>query len=105
MNRGGLCETCLAPGHCCRSVFLNGGSADSRIDAPMSFERAEHLAMRYGLPFRPSEQQADGSWLWSCPALGEDGRCTIYEHRPQLCRDYAAGSDRLCVHYVADDSE
>ncbi len=23
-----------------------------------------------------------------CQKLGEDGRCTIYENRPKICRDY-----------------
>jgi Fe-S-cluster containining protein len=23
-----------------------------------------------------------------CPKLADDGKCTIYEHRPKICRDY-----------------
>lgn len=30
-----------------------------------------------------------------CPHLGPDALCTIYEQRPQVCRDYAA--DDLCL--------
>jgi Fe-S-cluster containining protein len=73
----------------------------------MSHEAAEHMAMRAGLPFRPLIQLPDGSdWLWWCPALDDrTGRCTIYADRPQLCRDYAAGSDPLCVHFVARDDD
>lgn len=52
--------------------------------------------------FRPAAQREDGTWNWQCTALDEaTGRCTIYEDRPSLCRDYAAGSDGLCVHYQA----
>lgn len=29
-----------------------------------------------------------------CPHLAADNRCSIYEDRPQICRDYAA--DRFC---------
>ncbi len=29
-----------------------------------------------------------------CPHLGEDNLCTVYERRPQVCRDYSA--DELC---------
>lgn len=108
MNRGGLCDVCISPGACCRKVYLSGGPKDDptrQIDAPMSFERAEHLALGYGLPFRPSEQLPDGRWSWSCTALGGDGRCTIYETRPQLCRLYAPGQDRLCVHFVPRSEE
>jgi Fe-S-cluster containining protein len=101
----GLCETCIAPGNCCKRVNLSGGSGMNQIDAPMSFERAEHMAMRYGLPFRPAEQETDGTWRWWCPALARDGRCSIYETRPQLCRDYRAGSDGLCAHYWPDPDD
>jgi Fe-S-cluster containining protein len=69
---------------------------------PMSREAAEHAALRYGLPFVPAHQHPDGRWDWSCTQLQKDGRCGIYEDRPQLCRTYAAGSDPLCVHYWAD---
>ncbi len=29
-----------------------------------------------------------------CPHLGPDALCTIYERRPQVCRDYSA--DEVC---------
>jgi len=29
-----------------------------------------------------------------CPHLGPDNLCTVYERRPQVCRDYAA--DQVC---------
>lgn len=31
-----------------------------------------------------------------CPMLDENGKCKIYESRPQICRDYEAGSE-LCL--------
>ena len=99
MNRGGLCETCLAPGACCRAMHLSGGAGDMRMDAPMSFDQAEHLAMKHRLPFRPGRQLDNGHWLFWCTKLGPDGRCGDYENRPALCRTYAAGSDGLCVHH------
>lgn len=39
--------------------------------------------------------------IFRCTKLGADGRCTIYETRPQLCRTYEAGSDPLCVEHKA----
>ena len=103
MDRGGLCEVCINPGQCCRDVFLEHGTGQHAIDAPMSFDQAEHLALLWQLPFRPSRQLPNGTWKWWCTALDErTGRCSAYETRPQLCRNYAAGSDELCAHYVAD---
>ena len=31
--------------------------------------------------------------------------CTIYADRPQLCRDYEAGSDPLCIEHVPAPNE
>ena len=93
-----LCDTCMKPGACCQRLFLTGAGGEA--EAPKSFEAAEHFAMRSGLPFRPL-YQTEAAWHWWCTALGSDGRCTIYENRPQLCRDFKPGSDPLCVHYWA----
>lgn len=38
-----------------------------------------------------------------CPHLGPDALCTIYETRPQVCRDYSA--DEVCVQIDAPTLE
>jgi Fe-S-cluster containining protein len=38
-----------------------------------------------------------------CAHLGTDHRCTIYDERPQVCRDYQA--DELCTLIAADTLE
>jgi len=38
-----------------------------------------------------------------CPHLAPDNLCSIYEDRPQICRDYAA--DRLCEEIAAPTLE
>jgi Fe-S-cluster containining protein len=38
-------------------------------------------------------------WVWTCPKLAEDGRCTIYNDRPDMCRNFEPLSDGLCVHF------
>ena len=104
MNRGGLCAVCLEPGACCKKLNLSGGPRSAlgeHVGSPMSFERAEHIALKVGIPFRPSEQRADGTWLWTCNQLTDEGLCGIYESRPALCRSFAPGQDPLCVHFVA----
>ncbi|WP_422057334.1 YkgJ family cysteine cluster protein [Sphingomonas sp.] len=109
MNRGGLCDVCIDPGHCCRDLPLRGGPTGphgERVDQPMSFERAEHMAMRAGLPFRPIYRDEEGLWRWTCTALDQrTGRCTIYETRPQVCQIYDPGTDPLCVHHVPRDAD
>jgi Fe-S-cluster containining protein len=38
-----------------------------------------------------------------CPHLGPDHRCTVYERRPQVCRDYQP--DELCERIAAPTLE
>ncbi|WP_368855573.1 YkgJ family cysteine cluster protein [Sphingomonas glacialis] len=98
----------MSPGACCKRLNLSGGPAmpsGGFIDSPMSFERAEHVAMQFGLPFRPSSQRIDGTWEWTCDQLTDAGRCGIYDDRPRLCRAFKPGADPLCVHFVPRDDE
>lgn len=40
-----------------------------------------------------------GSFSRACPFLQSEGerfRCTIYETRPQVCRNYTPGSSEIC---------
>lgn len=99
MNRGGLCDACISPGACCKRLVISGGG----LELPMSHEKAEHLIMHHRQPFRPSAQRESGVWEWTCYQLQPDGRCGIYETRPQLCRDFKPGEDPLCVHFVPRD--
>ena len=39
----------------------------------------------------------------ACPHLGPDALCTIYEHRPQVCRDYQP--DEVCAQIEAPTLE
>lgn len=99
-----LCDACLSPGACCKRMVLNSSLYGPGL-GPQSRESAEHLALRLALPFFPARQREDGIWEWACTELQPDGRCGAYEDRPQVCRDYAAGSDALCVHYWPDPDD
>ena len=52
-------------------------------------------------PLEDCHPDADGKveWRFTCPALGADGRCTIYESRPAVCREYEPGQDILCARH------
>lgn len=41
----------------------------------------------------------EGVAMFNCPELLPNGRCGIYENRPELCRKFEEGSEPLCVHY------
>jgi Fe-S-cluster containining protein len=102
MMRESMCDRCMSPGACCKRLTLSGPFVE-----PMSLERAEHLlispawiAQTLGV-FRPAAQTPEGRWEFMCTALDRNGRCSIYENRPELCRRYLPGEDPLCVHYWA----
>lgn len=102
-----VCDTCPAPGHCCRAVCLGGGhfamNADTPEQAQAEIDRVNasplHVAVNGKLPFRPLFRRAtDGAWMWWCPNLSaQTGRCLDYANRPTLCRAYQPRTDALCV--------
>jgi Fe-S-cluster containining protein len=63
---------------------------------PIRLERAEGEQRDPTTP----EGHEYGTVHWACTRITPEGRCGDYENRPQLCRDYQAGSDPLCVMHV-----
>lgn len=107
-----MCEVCPDPGRCCRKLHLNEVYPDKT--SALAFWResgtplhALVLMASWGFPFMPVEAhefEVDGkparTFSYSCGELRVDGRCGVYEDRPQLCRDYAPGQDAMCVYHV-----
>ncbi len=82
-----------------RNKPMRLGFADPAGEAPVAPSEANGW-LRIGLPFRRLKQHGDGCWLYTCDKLGIDGRCTIYEERPALCRHMPPGEAKPCVHYA-----
>jgi Fe-S-cluster containining protein len=116
LDVGSLCESCADPGRCCQSftissiLFPFGTSRDvvrkhlrsgtrprsPRVPAePLPFEPTRPCTYYGEDPKGPPEEEA---WIYSCPEL-KDGRCSIYDERPLLCRNYQPGKDLLCAMY------
>ena len=97
------CDACLKPGHCCRRIAL--GHPDfcgtrEKAQAKLDEQARVHEDRDQAFPFVLTDQVPLGDrkfWRCDCTALGADGRCTVYERRPALCRLYEPGSDDLCV--------
>jgi Fe-S-cluster containining protein len=50
----------------------------------------------------------NGQQLYGCPFLMWEKNhytCTIYETRPQVCRDYIPGSSHICPYYKKSDED
>lgn len=105
-----MCEVCPDPGKCCRRLHLDGPRDIyfwKTIGTPL---HALVKMAEYWFPFLPVEAceyvpEGGGearSYWYRCPELQPNGRCGIYEHRPQLCRDFKPGSNPLCVYFVGE---
>lgn len=117
-----LCGTCRDPGACCRSIqipreFLPGTTRkeverhlkDGTTNIP---GQVLNLSDPRPLPFTPlreatcigpetgySKEITSVKWVYTCPMVTDEGRCSIYENRPEICKLYEPGSDPMCVHH------
>lgn len=104
------CESCPNPGVCCRDFGLTGSGGEVRFyreipGSAVSEADLEIAALAAGLPFRPNRRRFIATdqvgefeiWTWRCPHVTRDGRCAIYETRPEVCRSYRPGVDAMCA--------
>lgn len=89
---GPPCHLCTA--RCCKYFALE-------INAPKKKDDYEHI--RWYLMHEGIAVWADqGDWYLEirtvCKHLEPDGRCGIYETRPQICRDY--GAEEPCEYFT-----
>lgn len=108
------CDTCPKPGSCCKGFTLNNGTNSPSFREVDWMSSGLVYAKRHGLPFVPLEtyestaERTDAGYVgirWTCKNLTPEGRCGDYENRPNLCRIYEPGSDRLCAVYVEPVTE
>lgn len=77
---------CSMRGNCCRNLMLV-----DRGRPLASLRRFRKLARReveFEMFVPSGEKSKDGFLRFSCRNLGADGRCQIYEKRPDFCREY-----------------
>jgi hypothetical protein len=81
--------------NCARCPALCCSYVSTEIDPPTTGRDFDHIRWYLMHPgVRVYCEDATGSWfiqfMSRCQNLGEDHRCTIYETRPQICRDLDA---------------
>lgn len=101
-----LCSVCPAPGSCCKHFNLLLGETHAFTtwkDEGIAAAIAEVSAR--GLPYTVdeicNEYVAEGgrvyvSWWFSCDKVTPEGRCSIYNERPNVCRIFLPGTNELC---------
>ena len=88
----GLKYECDGCGACCRTyrVFVSEEDAQREPRIKVEGKRLDdHVATEYW-----RYQLHPIPFLQSCPFLGEDNRCGIYETRPKVCSNFEAGGGR-----------
>ncbi len=88
------CDGCN--GICCRHIALE-------IEEPTSKRQYDHIIWYLLHEGISVFVEGDGKWYLEfstpCSALDARGRCTIYDERPRICREYAVDD---CVRHVAE---
>jgi Fe-S-cluster containining protein len=75
---------------CCKYVALP-------IDTPSCAGDIDHI--RWYLHHKNVNVFIDNDNIWhvefvtTCDSLGKDGRCSVYETRPDICRNYGSNRD------------
>lgn len=99
------CSFCPKPGMCCSGFPLASRKGELTFWAADPIKDAKKMLLSWNLPFNPTKIRATYSnkrgWkyvtlLYSCPKLKEDGRCGIYEFRPDVCRRFIPGQGEIC---------
>jgi Fe-S-cluster containining protein len=100
-------RTC--PGHCCVAFYLptphdrvedmregmRDGEVISEMVIPLSVSEANERLERFGSD-REYAPDAEG-YVYTCRHFDDETRlCTIYEQRPEMCRDYPYGHNGGC---------
>lgn len=99
------CDTCRAPGSCCKYIYLRGGIKKNEDKTRTDF--VLRVIEEKGLPFYGTNNlhaesqglEVSGAGPFNCKNLNAEGRCSDYENRPYACFIYEAKSDYLCAEY------
>ena len=95
------CNNCPKRGQCCKNFMLHAKAEQP----PWSFtskdskERVTSRLKKENLSFFIPTKKYKYRWLFKCSKISKNGRCTIYQSRPQLCKDFKIGEDVLCYYY------
>lgn len=102
------CSYCPKPGACCRGFLLNqhtvffvGDDWKDKANIWLGLQGLDFFEVM-GLARENGECKIP---LFGCTKLDENGRCSIYADRPQLCRDYTPKQDALCCMFEPSAGE
>lgn len=104
-----ICSFCAKPGSCCTNFILTDldGEYFTAWESTWVKDANARLA-REGLPYHPKMDAELAKFtspegeiyvipVFECAHLQDNGRCGIYESRPNVCRKFLPASGPLCI--------
>ena len=93
------CRTC---GRCCRNMGPQVNAAEIATLAQVLALTPSSFRIHYLKPLWPDAPDDEQSWVLPAPCPLHDGLlCTVYEQRPQICRDFPANVGRDLAEKIA----
>ena len=93
-----MCDICSKPGNCCQKFPIY--HLDSSRFEFATLTHANIFMAVHNHPMIAEEYDKEQNVLFSCPMLTEKGLCSIYEHRPSMCRDFEPiTGGPICVYF------
>lgn len=113
-----ICDSCRDPGACCKGFTINrefpyfmpANEVEKHIhngtDPWDSTSAKNHPKHPYFYPihrnwlycFKGQQKPHSARWTFNCTRLIQ-GRCTKYDERPEICKNYEPKHDLLCIEY------
>lgn len=96
-----VCNSCSHPGSCCKGFVLSLLIPKEDWERELKM-KLEVNKLQFLIPRRAPYYDTEGAlgFQFDCSLLDTNGKCSDYENRPKMCRDYQPMQDALCCEYA-----
>ena len=91
-----ICNKCKDKGYCCRNFIIQSHEpwAYTAIENKNKvIKRLKESNLSFFIPVKKGKRY----WVFSCSKITDEGKCSVYKSRPNLCREYRPATGDLCV--------
>ncbi len=88
-ERKGICDYANCSDSCCKNTLLKGIDA-KRIRSQESFDRLM-ANPETNSGWQKKSENKKGEWIFECKHVDKNNFCSVYNNRPQICKDFPSG--------------